>query len=349
VVERSPSPSWWVAPAPVGAADRDVETSTDVEPGMRKRWDLILLVMAVVVTAVIWWQWPKASASDQVRVAAVGDMACSSNDPRYANGAGAQGWCAQQAVSSLVAGKPLDAMLGLGDYQYEEARSNDYQKVYGPSWGRLRSITRPAIGNQEYKVHDANTFTGYFGGVDATKGWYSYDLGKWHIVVLNSNCPIVGGCDTNSPQLQWLRADLAANKSSCVLAYWHHPRWSTGLWGNDDRTDAFWQTLANGGADVVLTAHEHDYERFVPLGADGRPNPKGIRSFVVGTGGQAVYGPDGSTANRGTPLAANRGSAVRIDDHYGALFLTLGAGSYHWNFTGLDGRSLDEGDGSCTP
>jgi len=316
---------------------------------MRKRWDLVVMVV-LLIAAVVWWRWPAAASDGVVHVAAAGDMACASNDPRYAAGAGQDGWCMQMAVSDLVAGKGLDTVFGLGDYQYEEARGDDYDTVYDPSWGRVRSITRPALGNQEYKVHEANTFSSYFGdGVDPATGWYSYDLGRWHVVVLNSNCPLVGGCDDASPQLEWLRADLAADDHECVIAYWHHPRWTTGLWGNDRRVDAFWRTLADAGADVVLTGHEHDYERFDPLDADGRPDPSGIRSFVVGTGGQAVYGPEGDTADRGSALAPHLGSALRVDDQHGALFLTLGDGTYHWQFTGLDGRSIDEGDGACTP
>ena len=316
---------------------------------MKQRWDMIGGALALVAL-LAWWLWPAPPAPTTVQVAAAGDMACSSADPRSADGEGTGGWCAQMAVSDLVAGRGLDAVFGLGDYQYEEARSDDYTNVYGPSWGRVRAITRPALGNQEYKVHEANTFSSYFGDpVDTTEGWYSYDLGTWHVIVLNSNCPLAGGCDDGSPQMQWLRADLAADDHQCVAAYWHHPRWTTGLWGNDERVDPFWRALAEGGADVVLTAHEHDYERFVPLDADGKPAAGGVRSFVVGTGGQAVYGPDASKAERGSRLAPQRGSAVRIDDELGVLFMTLADGTYHWQFSGLGGRIIDEGDGTCNP
>lgn len=315
---------------------------------MKKRWDLIVGVL-LLVAALVWWLWPSCSTREAWHVAAAGGMACASDDFRFAEGTGKDGWCQQQAVSDLVVGKNLDVFFGLGDYQYEEAKSKDYAAVYDPSWGRVRAITRPALGNQEYKVHEANTFSTYFGGaVDTTKGWYSYEIGPWHIVVLNSNCAIVDGCGEGSEQLKWLRADLAKNDAACTLAYWHHPRFTTGLWGNEKNVDAFWRVLADAGADVVVAAHEHDYERFVPMDADGRPAADGIRSFVAGTGGQAVYGPDGNTAARGSPLAPNLGSARRIDNQHGVLFFTLTKDTYHWNFTGLDGEALDEGDGTCS-
>jgi hypothetical protein len=281
-------------------------------------------------------------------------MACAANDPRQAGGEGSGAWCRQSAVSDLAAGQHLDAVFGLGDYQYEEARRSDYSTVYGPTWGRLRSITRPALGNQEYKVHDANTFTAYFGGraPDATKGWYSYDLGTWHVVVLNSNCEIVGGCGVGSPQMTWLTADLQRDHHRCTVAYWHHPRWSTGLYGGDSRTDELWRTVALAHVDLVLSAHEHDFERFRPIGVDGKAAADGITSFVVGTGGQAVYGPD-ATAGGGALAPARRqqaaNSEVRLDDQHGVLLLSLADGSFDWRFVGLDGTVHDQGSRTCVP
>jgi len=310
-------------------------------------------IVVVMIATILWWRWPVDAAPAVVHVAAAGDMDCSSTDPRFADGAGTDGWCTQRAVSDLVVDRDLDALFGLGDYQYEDARADDYRTVYDPTWGRLRSITRPALGNQEYKVHDANTFTGYFGSraPAADSGWYSYDLGQWHVVVLNSNCAFAGGCDDGSPQVQWLTADLANDHHACTIAYWHHPRWSTGLYGGDQRTDALWRTLAAGGADVVLAAHEHDYERFRPLDADGHQAAGGVTSFVVGTGGQAVYGPDDVTG--GGDLSAGRrlqveASAIRIDDHPGALLLTLSPTSFDWQFVTTNGATMDQGTAACT-
>lgn len=310
------------------------------------------VIAVALVALLLWWWWPTSPSPSIVHVAAAGGMACASSDPRFADGKGTDGWCEQAAVSDLVVDRDLDAVFGLGDYQYEEARSDDYDTVYGPTWGRVRSITLPALGNQEYKVHDANTFTDYFGSRSpkADEGWYSYDLGQWHVVVLNSNCALAGGCDADSPQLQWLEADLAADDHACTVAYWHHPRWSTGLYGGDSRTDVFWRTLAAHGADVVLAAHEHDYERFQPLDAEGQQADDGITSFVVGGGGQAVYGPD-ETAGGGDLAPERRrqaaASAVRIDDRQGVLLLTLADGSFEWQFVGTDGAVLDEGTQQC--
>lgn len=316
----------------------------------RRRAALAVLLIAALLLV---WLWPTASTrSNVVRVVAAGGMACASSDPRYAEGKGVDGWCQQRAVSDVVMREPLDAVFGLGDYQYEEARASDYEQVYGPSWGRVRAVTRPAIGNQEYKVHDANTFTDYFGSnaPDASKGWYSYDLGAWHVVVLNSNCELIGGCDGDSEQVRWLMNDLQHDHHRCTVAYWHHPRWSTGLYGGDGRVDQFWRTLALFRVDVAIAAHEHDYERFEPIGVDGRPSPTGITSFVAGASGQAVYGPD-DTVGGGTGAAERRAqqaaSEIRIDRTMGALFLTLGETSFEWRYVGLDGTVLDQGSREC--
>jgi hypothetical protein len=307
-------------------------------------------VIAIVI-ALVWWCWPVHRRHDPV-VAAVGDMACASTDPRYSGGSGADGWCQQAAVSDVAVRAGVDALLGLGDYQYEEARGADYASVYGPTWGRLRSKTRPVLGNQEYKVHDANTFTTYFAGraPKPTSGWYSYDIGSWHVVALNSNCAQAGGCDDASPQVRWLEADLAKDRHQCTIAYWHHPRWSTGLYGSDSRTSALWKAVAAHHVDVVLSAHEHDYERFQPLDAEGTPSPNGVTSFVVGTGGQATYGPQDAVG--GGDLAGIRrlegeGSAIRVDDHSGVLLLTLSKRSFDWRFVGVDGTVIDQGHQEC--
>ena len=309
--------------------------------------------VAIVVALLLWWWWPSAAAPHPMQVAAAGDMACSSADPRYHDGKGIDGWCQQAAVSDLATNRSLDAVFGLGDYQYEEARADDYRHVYGPTWGRLRSITRPALGNQEYKVHNANTFTSYFGAnaPDPAKGWYSYELGTWHVVVLNSNCDLVGGCGADSPQGQWLASDLAAHPQRCTVAYWHHPRWSTGLYGSDQRMAAIWTIVATHHVDIVLGAHEHDYERFRPIGPTGSASDTGTTEFVVGTGGQAAYGPD-DTAGGGNLASARRvqqnNSAIRIDRQEGVLLLTLDNGRFEWRYVGLGGATLDEGNRACT-
>ena len=162
-------------------------------------------------------------------------------------------------------------------------------------------------------------------------GWYSYDLGAWHIVVLNSNCSSVGGCGGGSPQLAWLKADLAAHPTTCTLAYWHHALYSAGRHGDDAVTEPLWQALAGAGADLVLQGHDHDYERVAPI--------DGIRSFVVGTGGRSLYEFLRPTTSR---------TELRSNDSYGLLMLTLHDASFDWRFVPAAGSSLvDAGTASC--
>ena len=162
------------------------------------------------------------------------------------------------------------------------------------------------------------------------RGWYSYALGTWHVIVLNSNCDKIGGCERGSAQWRWLQADLAAHRNTCTLAYWHHPRFSSGGHGSDITYAPFWDLLARAKADVVLAGHDHDYERFAPL--------RGIRSFVVGTGGKSHY-----------PFLLPRpGSVARTADTFGVLRLTLWAGSYGWRFLPVAGGSFtDAGTANC--
>jgi hypothetical protein len=219
-----------------------------------------------------------------------------------------------------------------------------YQECYEPSWGRHKARTRPAIGNHDYPKHDVPTdYFQYFGANagEPGKGYYSYDLGAWHIIVLNSVCDKVdGGCKAGSPQEQWLRAQLAAHPTACTLAYWHHPRFSSGKkHGNDKDVQAFWDALYEAGVDVVINGHEHSYERFAPQDPKGRADPvRGIRQFVVGNGGKSLYDFD-------TPI---ENSKVRNNDTFGVLKLTLHPTSYDWEFIPVAGNTFtDSGSASC--
>jgi hypothetical protein len=238
---------------------------------------------------------------------------------------------ADEAVADLAASLPGTIAL-LGDTVYERGTADDYAHCFDPAWGPMRSRFRPTVGNHEYGTRDASGYFSYFGAAAGrlSEGWYSYELGAWHVVVLNSNCSLVG-CGTGSPQVRWLRADLAANPSACLLAYWHHPRWSSGRHGSTDTVDLFWSELRSAGADVVLNGHDHIYER---LSVDG------VREFVVGTGGRSLY-----PFERG-PLPETE---VRNDAAYGLLWLSLGEDSYDWQYLAL-GRSsfTDAGSGSCS-
>ena len=227
-----------------------------------------------------------------------------------------------------------------GDNVYPTGTLERFNACYESSWGRHQARTRPAAGN-----HDLEGTTGYFDYFGAAagepdKGYYSYDLGTWHIVVLNSVCASAGGCGAGSVQEQWLRQDLAANPSECTLAYWHDPRFSSGgEHGSTVAMEPFWRALYEAGADVVLAGHDHDYERFAPQDPVGNADAAyGIREFVVGTGGKSHV-----------PFAAPLpNSEVRNDDTFGVLKLTLHAGTYDWEFVPEAGKSFsDSGTGSC--
>lgn len=240
----------------------------------------------------------------------------------------------------------LDAVEGivfmLGDAVYGDATLQNFEECYDPSWGRHKARTLPSVGNHEYDTADAAGYFAYFGAAagDMGKGYYSYDLGDWHIVVLNSNCGDVdgGGCDQDSEQYAWLQQDLAANPTTCTLAYFHHPLFrSNGNMSNQVRP--FWQALYAAGADVVLSGHDHNYARFAPVDTVGNPDPdNGIRQFIVGTGGTSLAGVDPNTANL----------QAWDDDTWGVLKLTLNAASYDWEFLPIAGQTYtDSGTATC--
>jgi hypothetical protein len=217
-----------------------------------------------------------------------------------------------------------------GDNVYPSGRATDFTNCYEPTWGRHKARTRPSPGNHDY-ISLAVPYFAYFGAHAGPpgRGYYSYDLGAWHIVSLNSNLPMFAG----SPQEQWLRADLAANRTECTLAYWHHPRFSSGLHGNNLGARGLWRALQDFGADVVVTGHDHDYEQFHRQDADGVADLTGIRQFVVGTGGTSLRSFDVIKAN----------SAVRESDTHGVLKLTLRPASYDWEFVPVAGATFTDG------
>ncbi|MDF2144180.1 metallophosphoesterase [Knoellia sp. p5-6-4] len=245
-------------------------------------------------------------------------------------------------TAKLLSSSKDAAVLTLGDHAYPDGSTEDFRTCYDPSWGRLTPRVRPAPGNHDYDTRDAAGYFAYFGKAagERGKGWYSFNLGSWHLVALNSNCDEVGGCDAGSAQGRWLRDDLARNRSRCTLAYWHHPRFSSGWHGSSRRTADFWDALAKAGADVVLSGHDHDYERFAPQRPDGGAARDGIRQFVVGTGGAESR----AFADR----APN--SERRITGVHAVLRLQLTDGGYEWALVGADGasRPLDAGRGTCS-
>jgi hypothetical protein len=289
-------------------------------------------------------QWVAAGAappdSREVLVAAVGDMACA---PKATADVAAQGGdatrCRQQAVSDAILAARPRTLLALGDLQYESGAPTDWEP-YDRSYGRLRDITRPVPGNHEYLTPGARGYFEHFKEFagPANGGYYSFDIGAWHAVALNSQCRQSGGCGADSPQVTWLDEDLRTHARRCVLAFWHIPRFSSGEHGDNDAYRTFWQTLADRRADLILAGHDHAYERLAPMDSAGLADDRaGIRSFVVGTGGRNLR-----------PIRTQRpGSEKAIDNAFGYLELRLRADGYRWRFMSADGTELDRGEDKC--
>ena len=281
---------------------------------------------------------PVASAADPV-IAAAGDIACDPNSPYFNGGLGMVGKCRQKATSDLLVNAGLTAVLALGDNQYENGAYSKFQASYHPTWGRVKSITRAVPGNHEYFT-GATGYGLYYGarGGPAGKFYYSFAVGTWHVIALNSNCSYVGGCRFGSAQETWLRQDLAAHPGQCVIAFWHHPRFSSGLIGNDAHYAPFWTDLYRAGAEIVLNGHDHNYERFARQDPNQVADPLGIREFVVGLGGKSRSGFPSVQPN----------SERRMYGTFGVLELTLHPGSYDWQFVPAGSSTFtDTGSESC--
>jgi hypothetical protein len=255
-------------------------------------------------------------------------------------GAGDIATCKQQgdeATAKLLA-NISGTVFTLGDNVYENGTAAEFANCYGPSWGTFKYRTRPSVGNHDYNTAGATGYFGYFGAKagDPSKGYYSYNMGSWHIVALNSNCWKVA-CAAGSTQERWLRADLAAHPSKCTLAYFHHPRFSSG--GNYTEVAPFWKALYEARAEVVLSGHVHAYERFAPQNPSGvADSAKGIREFIVGTGGKQLGRLDYLKPN----------SQVRNNTTYGVLKLILHSSSYEWKFVPIAGKTFtDSGTKMC--
>lgn len=239
----------------------------------------------------------------------------------------------------------VDAIPGtialLGDNVYEAGSLTEFLDCFEPRWGRHRARTRPAVGNHEYRTPDAGAYYAYFCGLtgEPFKGWYSYELGTWHVVVLNSNCGKID-CAVDSEQLRWLRDDLAQHPSRCTLAYFHHPRFNSGSVGDEARVGPMWDALYGAGVELVLNGHEHAYERFAPQAPSGAlDETKGIVELIVGTGGRTPPSPL-------RHLKAN--SRLRLGLGQAALLvLDLHAGSYEFRLVREDGQLLDTGGAVC--
>jgi hypothetical protein len=274
---------------------------------------------------------PTATALPTVTLVGAGDIASCGSD------------------GDSVTAKLLEGIEGtvftLGDDAYDNGTAREFRDCYGPTWGRdsIKSRTRPVPGNHEYRSSNAGPYFDYFGAAagERDKGYYAYDLGAWRIYVLNTNtgtCSAVA-CDKGSAQERWLQADLAANPHACVLAMWHHPRFSSSRHGNNTVSAALWQDLVGAGAEIILNGHDHTYERFAPMDASGaRDDSAGIVEMVVGTGGKDHY----------EFARVQPNSLVRNASAWGVLELTLAPGSWSFQFVPEPGASFsDSGTGTC--
>lgn len=280
-------------------------------------------------------------------LAALATAGCGGEDPEppaVLLAAGDIAYCERdgdEATARILQREP-GTVAALGDTAYPDGTASDFARCYDPTWGRVKARTRPALGNHEYADSpDAKPYFDYFGpAAHGPGGWYSYELGAWHVVVMNSNCDRIE-CGPGSPQERWLRADLERNRRRCTLAYGHHSRFSSGaVHGEAPFMEPFWEVLYEHGVEVVLSGHDHIYERFAPQTPEGRlDRRRGIRAFVVGTGGGGHY----ELRKRPRP-----NSEVRDNETYGVLRLTLRDDGYRWLFLPAGGgRFTDSGTGTC--
>ena len=287
----------------------------------RKTSKFIRLVVAALLSATILQTMgaaPRSASAATVVLVGAGDIASC-------------GFTTDTATTKL-----LDSISGTvfttGDNVYPNGTYSEYTNCYHPTWGKYKSRTKPVPGNHEYNTSGAAGYFRYFSNISS---YYAYNLGDWRIYALNSNIDV----SATSAQVRWLKNDLAANPKRCVLAYWHHPRWSSGAkYGNNSKYQTIWSTLYNAGAELVINGHEHNYERFKQMNASGSAVSSGMRAFVVGTGGAGLYG-------FGTIRST---SEVRNSSTHGVLKLTLSSTSYSWKFVPIAGKTFtDSGTTSC--
>lgn len=264
---------------------------------------------------------PAAVAAGGTPVLAVGDIGqCGSPGPA---------WTAE------LAKRLPGTILALGDLAYPDGSEADFRRCFDPHWGELLSRLRPAPGNHDVRTAGlAPYFTRFPHAGTPARPYYSWDEGGWHFVALDSNRDL----DASGEQARWLASDLDTSRARCVAAFWHHPRASSGRHGTDPRTQALWEILVRKGVTLLVTAHDHHYERFLSMDEKGQIDPEGLTQFVVGTGGARLY----------EIRAVHPASAVRIAGRHGLLALTLGAEGYAWTFLRApDGAVLDRGEAPC--
>lgn len=269
---------------------------------------------------------PATASPAPVRIVAVGDIACPPGEPATKK------TCRQAATARLARRLDPDHVIALGDLQYDRGALRAFRRSYDESWGRLKRITKPVPGNHEYRTAGAAGYHGYW--ATQAPAWDAWDAGTWRIYNLDSNCGYVD-C---AAERAWLKADLADHARACTLIAMHHPRYSSGEHGSTRTMARFWRIAFDHRVDVALAGHDHTYQRFAPMDADGDVRPKrGIQSFVSGTGGKSLYAKEHNL----------RGSRYFTSRRFGLLLLRLSPGEWTWRYRTVDGVVRDSGSRSC--
>lgn len=318
---------------------------------------LVALFITSIVLAIVWWPFGITKKEPDTfviksniksnKVVAIGDITCDPAEKTYSGFNPLE--CQDIKVKQLVDSFNPEKLLLLGDIQYNEGKFASFVNVFDKRWGDLKNRFLPAPGNHEYETKNAAGYFAYFnaGQPDGiagknSQGYYYTKIGDWGVYSLNSNCPQTGDCNTDSTQMNWLREELGKHGEKCQLAFWHHPLFSSSTHGvvaaETNRMPAAWQILQENKAELVLTGHDHSYERFEPQTVAAQADPNGIREFVVGTGGRSLY----------PKLSNQKNSAIFYNSNFGILQLELFAGSYSWQFTNIDGVVIDKGVGQCS-
>jgi acid phosphatase type 7 len=269
---------------------------------------------------------PPSGAAPVATLLAAGDVAACDSD-------------GDEATAEILAGYPDATIAILGDLVYPAGNPETFEDCFMPSWGPFVDRVRPTLGHHDVRDDDGLAYFELFGDRAGQhgEGWYAYELGEWQILVLNSLCGYWYGCREGTLQHDWLLEQLEASDARCTLAYWHSPRFSSGMHGDYPQVEDFWIALHDAGAELVLNGHEHNYERFAPMRPDGSADPDGITQFIVGTGGK-------EHREVGT-LKPN--SEVALDDVFGILVLELRPDGYDYEFVTTEGEVADAGSGTC--
>jgi hypothetical protein len=250
-------------------------------------------------------------------------------------------WETDEATATLL--DDLDGTIfTTGDNVYPFGTAASYRECFEPAWGRHLERIRPAAGNHDWETGTLEAYLDYFGAAavnDAGDPWYAYDLGTWRVIVLDSDCAAVDGCGPDSAQGRWLADELASTSTRCTMAIWHHPRYSSGFHGDDVAVQPFWEALHAAGADVIVNGHDHDYERFAPMAPDGSEDrTRGLRQFIVGTGGVPLREFEAPKPN----------SELRLAVTHGVIAFTLKDGGYEWSWIPVEGGDVtDRGSATC--